>query len=114
MVLRILLVGLEQVVVDVLGAEFGVDTFQPKGFKLLHHQGAGRVLGQRLIYPQRNLLAGTHHPIDEVRSDQLGGEVLRAIVGWRVSRNPRTPAVYPSATADQAGGTPICVTTQAG
>jgi hypothetical protein len=48
-VLGVLLVGLEQVVVDGLGAEFGADTCQPKGFEFLHHQGGGRVLGQRLI-----------------------------------------------------------------
>ena len=61
-VLGVLLVGLEQVVVDVLHRELRVGALQAQGLELLHHQRAGGVLGKRLVDPQRHLLTGVISP----------------------------------------------------
>ena len=66
-------VGLEQVVVDVLGRQLGADPIQTHGLELEHHHGAGGVLGQGLVDPQSDLGPRLHHPLDEVGIDQLVG-----------------------------------------
>ena len=47
---------------------------EPEGLELLHHQRAGGVLGERLVDPDRDLLAGGHLPVDEVARDELLGD----------------------------------------
>lgn len=54
----VLLVGLQQIVVDVLHADPGARGVQLERLELLHHQRARGVLGQRLVDAQRDLLAG--------------------------------------------------------
>ena len=53
------------------------DPVETQRLQLLHHQGAGGVLGQGLIDPQRDLLAGRHLPVDEVGRDELVGDSVR-------------------------------------
>ena len=60
MILGVLLVGLQQVVVDVLHADLGARPIQSERFQLLHHQRARRVLGQRLVDANRDLLPRRH------------------------------------------------------
>ena len=60
MILGVLLVGLQQVVVDVLHAHLGAGPIEPERLQFLHHQRARRVLGQRLVDAYRDLLPRRH------------------------------------------------------
>ena len=71
MVVGILEVFLNQVVVDVLDRQLGLAPVQTHRLEFQHDQCAGRILRQRLINPQTDLLAGLHRARDEVRLDQL-------------------------------------------
>ena len=71
MVVRVSVVRLQQVVVDVLCRELGLHSIDSHGLQLQHHQRSGRVLGERLVDPKRDLRARTHLTIDEVRCDEL-------------------------------------------
>jgi hypothetical protein len=71
MIVRILVVLLNQIVIDVLNAQGGFGPFKSHRFQLQHHQGAGGVLGQRLVDGDANLLPWAHLACFEMRSDQL-------------------------------------------
>jgi hypothetical protein len=62
-------VGLDQVVVDVLGREFRLDAGQAQGFKGEHNHGAGGVLGEGLVNADANFAAGDHLAFQQVRGD---------------------------------------------
>src|SRR5690606_24731604 len=70
-VVRVLVVGLQQVVVDVLDGALGPSAVELQRLQLQHHHGAGGVLGQRLVDPQRDLLPRRHLAVHEVGLDQL-------------------------------------------
>ena len=55
-VFGVLLVGLQQVVVDVLHADLGMHLVEFQRLQLLHHQRSGGVLGQGLVDAEGNLL----------------------------------------------------------
>ncbi len=75
-VFGVLLVGLQQVVIDILDACLGPGPVQPERLEFLHHQRAGGVLGQRLVDAQRDLLAGSHLAGFQMCCDELTGDVL--------------------------------------
>lgn len=77
MVLGVLLVGLQQIVVDVLRAQLGLDAIEVERLEFLHHQGSGGVLGERLVDPDRDLLARFHPAVEEVCTDDLAGDSVR-------------------------------------
>jgi len=76
-VVRVLVVELQEVVIDILGGELGAHPTETHCFQFEHHERAGSVLGQRLIDTQPDLLAGRQLAVDQMRCDQLLGHVLR-------------------------------------
>jgi hypothetical protein len=58
----VLVVGLQQVVVDVLHRYFGARPVEAKGLQLEHHHRSGGVLGERLVDVQGDLVTGRHVP----------------------------------------------------
>ena len=72
-------VGLEQVVIDVLGRELGPDARRLHGLEFQHHHRAGRILRQRLIDRQPDLLPGSSG-LRPDGCDQLVCEVLAHIL----------------------------------
>ena len=74
-VVGVLVVGLQQVVVDVLGGETDLDPRQAQRFELQHRHGAGGVLQQGMVDLDGDLLAGDQLPLDEVRLENFLGEV---------------------------------------
>ena len=86
----VLLVGLQQVVVDVLHADLGARVIESERLELLHHQRAGRVLGQRLVDTDRDLFARCHLAGFQVRFDQLVSDIERhrGVLPNRVAGDP--------------------------
>jgi hypothetical protein len=70
------LVGLQQVVIDVLDRSLGPDPVQAERLQFEHHHRPGGVLGQRLVDPQPDLRPGRHLAVGQVRADQLLRDVL--------------------------------------
>ena len=75
-VVGVAVVGLQQVVVDVLGRELGADVIQTHRLELEHDHRAGRVLRERLVDPDPDLLTGDRLALDQVAGDQLLRDVL--------------------------------------
>ena len=65
-IVRVAVVGLQQVVVNVLRGQFSFDLAKPHGLQLEHNQGTGCILGQRLIDVQPDFLAGLHRSRHQV------------------------------------------------
>lgn len=76
MVVGIFEIFLDQVVIDVLGGQLGLDPGQAEAFELEHDEGAGGVLGKRLVDLERDLLAWVHPAVDEMGVDEFLGDVL--------------------------------------
>jgi hypothetical protein len=76
MVLGILAIGLQQVVIDVLDRHVGSRPVKAERVQLEHHHGAGRVLGERLVDAQCDLVPGRHGAGDQVSCDQFLGDVV--------------------------------------
>ena len=74
-VVGVLVVGLQQVVVDILGREVGLDPVQAEGLEFEHGHGAGGVLEQGMIDPDGDLLAGDELSLDQVIFENFAGEV---------------------------------------
>lgn len=70
-ILGIEVIDLQDVVIDILGADFGMDQVEFHRLERKHDQRAGRILGQSLIDPDRYWRAGLHRSIDQVRRNQL-------------------------------------------
>jgi hypothetical protein len=79
-VVGVAVVRLQQVVVDVLCRQLGLDSVELHRLELEHHHGARRVLGQRVVDPDRDLFARSHLAIDEVAADQLVRDVLAHVL----------------------------------
>ena len=75
-VVGVLVVGLEQVVVDVLGRQLHLDPVNPEGHELQHRHGAGCVLEQGVIDPDGDLLAGDQFPFHQMCFENLRCKVL--------------------------------------
>lgn len=71
MVVGIAEVGLDQVVVHVLGGQLGPDPVEAHRLQLQHHERPGGVLGERLVDPDRDLGPRREIALDEVRCDEL-------------------------------------------
>ncbi len=48
-IIGVLVVGLEEVMIDILHSQFYLDPIQPEGFKFQHGHGAGGILEQRVV-----------------------------------------------------------------
>jgi len=68
-------VGLQDVVIDVLGRHLRVCPVEVHRLQLEHDHRAGGVLGERLVDPDTDLGAGGHLAFDDV----LGDELLRNV-----------------------------------
>jgi hypothetical protein len=62
---HVALVGLQQVVVDILYGRLGAHPVQAEYVQLQHHHRADGVLGQRLIDPEADLLPGNGFALHE-------------------------------------------------
>ena len=76
MVVGVAGVDLEYLVVDVADRELRLDAGHAHRLELQVGQGAGGVLGQRLVDSDADLLAGHHLADDEMLGDQLPRQVL--------------------------------------
>ena len=74
-VVGVAVVGLEEVVVDVLRRQLGPDPIEVHGLELEHDRGARGVLGQGLVDANADLLPRRHLAFDEVVFDQLLSDV---------------------------------------
>ena len=64
MVVGVLVIGLDDIVVDILYADLGLHPIQVRGFELQHHQCTGGVLRQRLVDANPDFLTGRlKHPL---------------------------------------------------
>jgi len=61
-VLRVLLIGLQQVVIDVLHGQFRADAVEAERLELEHDQGARRILGESLVDPDPEFVSGSELP----------------------------------------------------
>jgi hypothetical protein len=80
-VVGVLVVLLDEVVIDVLGGEVGVDLLDAHRLELEHHHRAGGVLGEGLVDRERDLLARLHRSLDQVVLDELFGDGPRHRAG---------------------------------
>jgi hypothetical protein len=76
-VVHVFVIGLQQVVIDVLHGDLGPGFSQAEGFQFKHDQGARGVLLENLIDLQADLDAGLHLARDEMFADELLADVLR-------------------------------------
>jgi hypothetical protein len=61
-VLRVLLIGLQQVVIDVLHGQVRADSVEAERLELEHDQGARRILCECLVDPDPEFVAGGELP----------------------------------------------------
>ncbi len=66
MVVRVLVVLLDNVVVHVLCRQLRLDPVQSHGVEFEHHQGPGGVLGEGLVDADADWCPGRHLALDEV------------------------------------------------
>ena len=76
-VLRVLLIRLEEVVVDVLDGQLCAHAVQSQCFEFEHHHRARGVLGECLIDGQTDLVARLRRPFHQMRADEFLSDVLR-------------------------------------
>jgi hypothetical protein len=75
-VLRVLTVGLQQVVVDVLHGYFGARTIKSQRLQLKHDESSRCILGEGLIDAQTNLGPRRHLPTEQVRGNKFLSNVI--------------------------------------
>jgi hypothetical protein len=68
-------VGLQEIVVHILGRQFHPHPLHPQGLELQHGHGAGGVLEQGMIDTDGDLLAGHQVARDQVIGENLLGQV---------------------------------------
>ncbi len=76
MIVGVLVVGLQQVVVDVLGGQVDLHPLKPQGLELEHGHGPRRVLQQGVVDADGDLLAGDEAPLDQMSLQNLAGEIF--------------------------------------
>lgn len=76
MIVRVQMIDLQQVVIDILRAEFATDSIEADRFQRQHHQRSGRILGERLIDVDRDRLAWTHLSVNKVGRDQFLSDIV--------------------------------------
>ena len=99
MIVGVLVVGLEQVVVDVLGSQLDFDPVDPHGHEFQHRHGAGCILEKGMIDPDGDFAAGGQFPGDKVGFENLCCEVF-----WHI----RSPFVRQTALAIHGASGCIC------
>jgi hypothetical protein len=75
-IIGILKIGLQQVVIDILGRKLRPDTRQLHGLELQHHQRSCGILRERLVDREADLRAHFHPALDEMAGDQFLRKVL--------------------------------------
>lgn len=75
MIVRILVVFLDEVVIDVLGRQLCLDTVQTHRLEFQHHQRSGRILRECLVDSDPDLLAGDHLALHEMGPNELACDV---------------------------------------
>src|SRR5439155_17722755 len=83
---RVLVAGLEDVVVHILGGLPDRDAILPHLFELKPGERARRVLEERLIHPDRDLFARMHRAFGEMGTDPFVGEGFPHETSRRVVR----------------------------
>ena len=66
MVVRILVVFLDEVVIHILGRQLCLDAVETHRLEFQHHQRSGRILGERLVDVDTDLPAGDHLALNEM------------------------------------------------
>ena len=75
-IVRVLVAGLEDVVVHILGGLPDRDAILPHLFELKPGERARRILQERLVHSHRDLAAGMGRAFREMRTNQFVGEVF--------------------------------------
>ena len=73
-------VGLQEVVVHVLGRKLHVDPVDSKAFECLHGYGPRGILKQGLVYLEGDFLSWNEFPLNQVVQQDLAGQVFRHVV----------------------------------
>jgi hypothetical protein len=76
MIVRIFEIGLEQIVIDVLRGELGLDSGKVHRFELEHDHGSGGILSKGLVNFKADLLSGFHAALDQMAADQLLADIF--------------------------------------
>jgi hypothetical protein len=66
-------IGLQQIMIDVLGREFGFDTIEIHRFQFQHNHGAGGILRERLVDLQTYFFPGSHRSGNQMALDKFMG-----------------------------------------
>jgi hypothetical protein len=74
-VVRILVVLLDEVVIHTLGRQLCLDTVETHRLELQHHQCSGHVLRERLVDADPDLPTGDHFAVNEMGLNQLARDV---------------------------------------
>jgi hypothetical protein len=77
MILRILAVGLQKVVVDVLHRHLSVCPVESDCLQFKHDQGSGRILRECLVNTEPDLGPGNHPARNQMGGDELLSDVVR-------------------------------------
>src|SRR5215218_2322285 len=109
-VVGVLEVGLDYVVVHVLDGEGNLHPVHPHPLELQAGHRTGRVLQQRLVYPQAHLLSGLERPLDHVILEDLGDQILSQSTPPTIVRillfHTAADASTPARSGRRPGGSP--------
>ena len=75
MIISITEIGLQQIMIHILGGKLGFDPRYPHSFKLQHHHRTGGILGQGLIDLQTDFFTCFHPTANQMGFDQFLGYV---------------------------------------
>jgi len=76
-IIRIPVIGLQDVMVYILRRKLHLDPFHSQGFEFQHRHGPGRILKESVINADGNLLTADQLTLDKVSLQNLMGEILR-------------------------------------
>ena len=71
MVVGVFEIGLQQVVIHVLGRKLGLDPAKPHSFELQHHHGSSGVLSESLVNFKTDFLTRLHSALNQMTLDQF-------------------------------------------
>src|SRR6266536_2288692 len=100
-VVGVAMVELQHVVVDVLHREVDLHLLKPECLELHAGHRAGRVLQQRLVDPERDLLAGNKAPLDHMLLEDLARHGAPHARLPRVRGVPRSPVAGTGSSAER-------------
>jgi hypothetical protein len=90
-IIRIPVIGLQDVVVYVLRPKLHLDPLHSQGFEFQHGHGPGRILKESVIHADGNLLASGQLTLDKVSLQNLMGEILRHLFPLPSSADSLSP-----------------------